>query len=315
MYNITTTIIKEDNSNTTNASSLILYLQLYGRIHQLYTLNSYVTELAYLKWTFKTFVTLRITFTDQSCESIRYTIKMRTARQIKIINSHIEGFVNIRRQLEILLDDIKYIIKRSESWLLENEECETFSKLNQVLDFEMESCLDRITKIADDREAPNVKGTLQDNIDRMPMLEQAVEISNENYLTLNTKLIKLSDTMSTKIKTLQEKLELQDENFETKYNTRFNEIMAELHSASDFIQAKTESFSEKNKETEQKLNAELNVRCKNVQSKLEDQIEAMIEKLKGYNTQLQTQTKIIGDLKQEKDCFTSKITQLENKLL
>ncbi|KAH9504463.1 hypothetical protein Btru_063704 [Bulinus truncatus] len=88
-----------------------------------------------------------------------------------------------------------------------------------------------------DKDASNVKETLQGIIDKMPTLVQAVESSKENYSTFNTKLIELSDKMST----LQENRDLQDENTETKYNTRFNEIMAEVQTASDSIQAKNES--------------------------------------------------------------------------
>ncbi|KAH9505348.1 hypothetical protein Btru_058431 [Bulinus truncatus] len=77
---------------------------------------------------------------------------MRPTRQTKFITLHLESFVSLRVQLVQILDVVNNSITKGESWIQGNDEIGTFSQVNQLLEFEMSSCLKQLCLIAGEKE-------------------------------------------------------------------------------------------------------------------------------------------------------------------
>ncbi|KAH9505356.1 hypothetical protein Btru_058462 [Bulinus truncatus] len=74
-----------------------------------------------------------------------------TNKQTKFITLHLESFVSLRVQLEQILGVVNNLITKGESWIQGNDEIGTFSEVNQLLEFEMASCLKQLCVIAGEK--------------------------------------------------------------------------------------------------------------------------------------------------------------------
>ncbi|KAH9504344.1 hypothetical protein Btru_064694 [Bulinus truncatus] len=98
---------------------------------------------------------------------MRSSIQMRPARQVKIINLHMDGLADMKKQLEDLINDISNLIKNGESWLQGNEEQGTFAQIIENLDLEISRCTHTCLCIANEKE-DIVQSVSQDNHKMMP---------------------------------------------------------------------------------------------------------------------------------------------------
>ncbi|KAH9499678.1 hypothetical protein Btru_074408 [Bulinus truncatus] len=273
---------------------------------------------------------------------------MRPTRQVKLITVHIDGFVNLRRHFEHLVDDVNIVISKTESWLEGNDDCGTFSQINHILDSEMSSILEKCLNIATEKEeivelqddldvkrkslsivsGPTQKHVICDREDQIKEFnDQIISLKKTTEMNLE-KLSHVTEKMSRKIKLLQQNEKDQDKyiqtislnqsSADTKNESKFREIMQELHSASEFIQYQTESLSEQIKKSEKKNNEEI---MKTALDDLKSQIETIFANQSSADTKSESKfSDIVQELhsasnfiQSQTDILSVRLNKLEKK--
>ncbi|KAK0058234.1 myosin-9-like isoform X2, partial [Biomphalaria pfeifferi] len=174
---------------------------------------------------------------------------MRPAKQVKVIASQLEVFQDMQIQLQNLLSYISDIIQKGVSWI-EGLRNESYVEINQYLASETSECIKRCSAIPDSDEALLHDSASNENASKEYTLKSFSNLpETKDYVLLTEKMEILEKTISSyskKMKVMQQKFLDNEEEInikicrqvgetENKYDLKLQEIMKELHSASDFM--------------------------------------------------------------------------------
>ncbi|KAH9490625.1 hypothetical protein Btru_033850 [Bulinus truncatus] len=200
-------------------------------------------------------------------------VKMRLAKYVKIITSQLEQFEDMKTQLENLLEDIKHIINQGQSWVEETGNTLSFTQINQLLTSETSNCIQKCLNIIDEENNPIDTTEVNIPCSSSKMFSPKSVVNTQSNIDFNDIQIRLDEfdkkisKQSTKFKSIKQKIKRQEKQNEISSSqltekdknteVKFEEIIKELHAASDFmsnLQSQTKMLTSEQNEHEKKMN-------------------------------------------------------------
>uniref|UniRef100_A0A2C9L5E2 C1q domain-containing protein n=1 Tax=Biomphalaria glabrata TaxID=6526 RepID=A0A2C9L5E2_BIOGL len=173
---------------------------------------------------------------------------MRPARQLKVITSQLEVLEDMKIQFENLLATINNILQKGFKWIDDESNELSFMELNQLLTNGTSECLTKCLIIANGSDESGQNLTKQTESEE-PVLLLSTSCSSSHtkedrdFHKLKEEISEIEKSHLKKFKIVNQKLasiekETTDtvlKDIDTRNNLKFEEIMKELHSASDFM--------------------------------------------------------------------------------
>ncbi|KAH9496435.1 hypothetical protein Btru_010818 [Bulinus truncatus] len=182
-----------------------------------------------------------------------------------------------------------------------------------------------------DHHSTTISEILKDFNEKYSTIKSSLELTEENFIELKSKYEKLSSlskNMSSKLKSLQQKQKDQEKYVETitenqtaadiKLNSTCDDLMTELHKASDFIQSQTEMFSKKLNAFEEEHFTGPDEKSETFEDKMRKHEEAILRRIAEYATSNETGYKklndVIASLKEDYQSLSSKFNEIGSSL-
>ncbi|XP_055893746.1 chromosome-associated kinesin KIF4-like isoform X3 [Biomphalaria glabrata] len=254
----------------------------------------------------------------QKLASLDKSIKDVIEKGEKWLNEddNVQTFVQMN---QMIVDENSRCLRTCRDIANEKEETDPTTK-DEGLNTEIsETKPDLTSTVKGSVEYDNRKGNVEEVSTDISTMKDFIQTTERNYSTLSDQLETLTKSLTKKIKSLKKRNTEQDNKMEemvrrqsvseTRTDSKFDDVMSELHTASEFIKYQTDMLSEKVKKCEE-CNETILKEHKILESNLKLNVDNLRKQIQSCQ---ETTTNISTSVTQNKSSMESTLEKLQNK--